>query len=123
MQRLAVITAAALMLPIVANAEDLPRALSQFAANTQYSAATPSSASAAQPSIKHRISTHRISKRSLDAKERRETEALNRLQAAGYGDFSNVTPDGRAFRATVTMDGQPMVVRVDPDSGAVTAVR
>jgi hypothetical protein len=127
------IAAATLVLPIASKAQDLPRALIQFAANTTSTSAPTSTrapATAARPAIQH----HKLhsanqqalsaqDRRSVDAKERRETEALNHLQAAGYSNFSNVAADGRDYRATVTKDGQPMVVRVNPERGSVEAVR
>ena len=129
------VAAAALLLPIAANAQDLPRALIQYADNSSTTAATQSAPAAqsgqpAQPAMQHR--THHAAKhqalgandkRSLDAKERRETEALNQLQAAGYHEFSNVAPEGRDYRATVTKNGQQMVVLVNPERGTVAVVR
>ena len=116
--------ATALLLPIAANAEDLPRALIQFADNT-VSPSVPSSKPQAMTKQHEAAQQAKNgkSKRSLDATERRETEALNHLQAAGYGNFSNVTPDGRDYRATVMKDGRQMVVRVNPERGSVEAVR
>ena len=57
---------------------------------------------------------------SVDARERRETRAMNLIGAAGYDDFSNFTSDGRNFRATATKGGQRISVLVNPDSGRVT---
>ena len=56
----------------------------------------------------------------LDARERRETKALNWLEATGNRDFSDVHRDGRNYRATVTNDGTQQVVIVDPDNGRIT---
>jgi len=56
----------------------------------------------------------------LDARERRETKALNWLEATGNRDFSDVRRDGRNYRATVTRDGMQQVVIVDPDNGRIT---
>jgi hypothetical protein len=58
-----------------------------------------------------------------DAVEHHETEALNRLEAAGYHDFSDVTPAGSRYHATVTKDGQQATVLVEPDTGVITPVR
>ena len=58
--------------------------------------------------------------RGLNARERRETKALNWLEATGNRDFSDVRRDGRNYRATVTNDGTQQVVIVDPDNGRIT---
>ncbi|HXQ54140.1 MAG TPA: hypothetical protein VN802_23800 [Stellaceae bacterium] len=58
-----------------------------------------------------------------DAAEHRETEALNRLQAAGYHDFGAVTPAGTDYRTTVTKNGQQASVLVDPEKGVITPAR
>lgn len=63
------------------------------------------------------------SRAAQDAKEHRETEALNRLEAAGYHDFSNVTPAAGGYQATVTKDGQQSTVMVQLNTGAITTVR
>ncbi len=52
--------------------------------------------------------------------EQRETKALNVLEENGYGDFSDVKPDGSNFIATVNRDGSQVRVLVDPESGKVT---
>lgn len=54
-----------------------------------------------------------------DMAERRETRALNNLEAAGYRNFSGVARVGRAYHATVTQGGQQFDVLVDPDHGQV----
>jgi hypothetical protein len=59
-------------------------------------------------------------KAQVDARERRETRAMNLIGAAGYQDFSDFRSEGRDFRATVLKEGQRIAVRVDPDSGKVT---
>jgi hypothetical protein len=58
----------------------------------------------------------------LNARERRETRALNWLEATGNRDFSDVQRDGRNYRATVTNDGTQQIVIVNPDTGQITPV-
>ncbi len=58
----------------------------------------------------------------LNARERRETKALNWLEATGNRDFSDVQRDGRNYRATVTNDGTQQIVIVNPDTGQITPV-
>lgn len=51
---------------------------------------------------------------------RRMTDALNLLEAKGYGAFSDFRPDGKDYTASVSQDGRRFTVLVDPDSGQVT---
>ena len=51
----------------------------------------------------------------------RMTKALNLLEAKGYTDFTNFRPDGSDYSATIAKNGHDETVRVDPDSGQVTA--
>jgi hypothetical protein len=60
------------------------------------------------------------SKAAMNAAEHRETEAMNRLEAAGYHDFGPLKPAGSAYRVTVAKDGRQVSVLVDPDKGIVT---
>ncbi len=53
-----------------------------------------------------------------DAK--RMTEALNLLEAKGYGAFNDFKADGQGYSAAVTQNGHPVTVVVNPDSGQVT---
>jgi hypothetical protein len=55
----------------------------------------------------------------VNAREHRETKALNWLEAAGDNDFTDLRRDGSHYRVTVIRDGMPQVVTVDPDSGAI----
>jgi hypothetical protein len=74
-------------------------------------AATPS-----QPVAQH----HQKAKVVQISASDRETQALNLLEAKGYGSFTNFQPAGKDYTATVTHDGHAMNVRVDPISGMVT---
>jgi hypothetical protein len=56
-----------------------------------------------------------------DAREHRQTQAMNLIGAAGYNDFADMTAVGKDFRATAMKDGQRVSVLVDPDNGRVTA--
>jgi hypothetical protein len=55
-----------------------------------------------------------------DSGANRMTEALNLLEAQGYGSFSNFKADGANYQATVTQNGQSFTVTINPDSGQVT---
>jgi Peptidase propeptide and YPEB domain len=50
----------------------------------------------------------------------RMTEALNLLEAQGYGSFSNFKADGANYEATVSQNGKSFTVVINPDSGQVT---
>lgn len=52
--------------------------------------------------------------------EERMTDALNLLEAKGYGDFSGFRQDGKNFAATVSQDGRRFTVVIDPDSNRIT---
>jgi len=88
--------------------------------------AAPASPQAASPGLSQinptagptaRAAPHRRPGR--DTAERRETRALNNLEAAGYRDFSGVVRIGRAYRATVTQGGRQFDVLVDPEHGQI----
>lgn len=55
-----------------------------------------------------------------EAREARMTQALNLLEAKGYGDFTNFRADGKNFDATVTQNGKTVTVVVDPDASQIT---
>jgi hypothetical protein len=55
-----------------------------------------------------------------DAREHRQTRAMNLIGAAGYDDFTDLAADGKNFRATAMKSGQRVSVLVDPDDGRVT---
>ncbi len=70
---------------------------------------------------KHPMKMTRAHERAgLNARERRETKALNWLEATGNLDFSDVKRDGRNYRATVNQNGSQQVVVVNPDTGVIT---
>ena len=50
----------------------------------------------------------------------RMTNALNLLEAHGYGSFSNFKANGNDFTATVNKNGKDVTVQIDPGSGQVT---
>jgi hypothetical protein len=52
----------------------------------------------------------------------RATQALNMLEVAGDGQYSNFRANGRDFTADVVRNGQPLRVQVDPDAGTITAL-
>jgi hypothetical protein len=97
------------------------------AADTPAPTTMPAAATTSPP---HHVIHHRRSsaaplaadERSLaDAREHRETQAMNLIGAAGYSDFSDIKAVGKDFKATaVEKDGQRVSVLVDPDSGRVT---
>ena len=51
---------------------------------------------------------------------RRETRALNLIEAKGFGDFRDFHADGKNFQAQVTSASKSFNVVVDPDTGQVT---
>lgn len=55
-----------------------------------------------------------------DSGANRMTDALNLLEAQGYGSFSNFKADGANYEATVTQNGQSFTVVINPDSGQIT---
>jgi hypothetical protein len=85
------------------------------AASTAQTDATAGPAAKAMKAEHRRKTAH-----GLDARERRETKALNWLEATGNRDFGDVRRDGRNYRATVTNDGTRQVVIVDPDNGRIS---
>lgn len=48
------------------------------------------------------------------AQGKRATQALNLLEAKGYGDFKDFKADGNTFEAKVQQQGKTMTVVVDP---------
>ena len=84
----------------------------------------PAAASTAQAAPAHKAHPKAMAaaKREdrADPKEARITNALNLLEANGYGAFSDFKPDGRNFDATVTANGQHFAVSVDPDTNQIT---
>jgi hypothetical protein len=85
-------------------------------------ASTPQTdATAGLPAKAMKAGQRRKMAHGLDARERRETKALNWLEATGNRDFSDVRRDGRNYRATVTNDGTQQAVIVDPDNGRVSS--
>jgi hypothetical protein len=76
-------------------------------------AATPPMAPAAAP-------THHRHWSDNTALARRETRALNLLEAKGYGDFTDFHAQGKDFSAQVDKNGRRVTVITNPDSGQVT---
>ncbi len=83
-------------------------------------ASMPQTNATAGPAKAMKAEHRRKMARGLNARERRETKALNWLEATGNRDFSDVRRDGRNYRATVTNDGAQRAVIVDPDNGRIT---
>lgn len=48
------------------------------------------------------------------------TQALNLLEANGYGDFTNFHRTGRDYAATVSQNGTTFPVTIDPETGQIT---
>jgi len=88
-------------------------------------AATPNTSSTAHPTpptqTQAQHEKHRAKVQNINAREDRETKALNLLEARGYTYFSNFKPDGRDYSASVAKNGHNMNVLVDPAKGVVTA--
>lgn len=51
---------------------------------------------------------------------RRETRALNLIEAKGFGDYSDFHAVGKNFSAQVMAHGQKLRVIANPDTGQVT---
>lgn len=100
--------------PMFAPAQPNAHALSQI--NPTAGPAVPRKAALKQaPSP----STHRALLMPI-ADQRRETAALNRLAAAGYGEFHDVHRVGRNYQATVDDPHGSYLVTIDPDSDRIT---
>ncbi len=54
------------------------------------------------------------------ASARRMTDALNILEAQGFGNFKDFHAVGQNFAAAVDQNGQQFTITVDPDNGQVT---
>jgi hypothetical protein len=50
----------------------------------------------------------------------REVHALNWLEAAGYRNFGTVTPVGPNFQVVAMMNGTPVTVIVNPETGQIS---
>ena len=80
---------------------------------------------AAQPAAPHPTAPRRDQWRQqhpnvVHPAARRMTQALNLLEAKGYGDFKDFRADGQNFDANVTAHGQPFTVIINPDKSQVT---
>jgi hypothetical protein len=51
---------------------------------------------------------------------RRETKALNLIEAKGYGDYTDFHAVGKNFAAQVMAHGRTLTVIANPDTGQVT---
>ncbi|HUB96074.1 MAG TPA: hypothetical protein VL993_09160 [Stellaceae bacterium] len=126
---------AAAALAIAAAPAAFAQDASGMPANSSAMPADSGSAAAVQPADNgthakmHRVIHYRHSsaaplaadERSVaDAREHRQTRAMNLIGAAGYNDFSNLTRDGKNFRATAMKGQQSVSVLVNPDTGSVT---
>jgi hypothetical protein len=52
-------------------------------------------------------------------RQERYTEALNLLEAKGYGSFTNFQKFGNDFEASIDRDGKPQMMMIDPDQGTI----
>jgi len=98
------------------------KSIAVFAATLMLGAGTALAASPSQPATapqamhQHQHQATAVRTGAAD----RETQALNLLEAKGYGGFTNFRPAGNDFTATVTREGRTMNVQVNPQSGQVT---
>jgi hypothetical protein len=85
-------------------------------------AAAPAAASPAQPShaamVAHPKLMHRVAHDSDRAGDP-GTRALNLLEANGYTDIKQFRQVGADYQATVTRQGKPVTVTVDPGTGRI----
>jgi hypothetical protein len=107
----------------VALAASLAFSGAAFAANTAPPAGNPAVAptpamSKAKP-IQHHLM---VKKAAYQAQENanRETQALNLIEARGYGPIRSFRNDGKLYDATVMQNGKAISLQVDPDNGRVT---
>jgi hypothetical protein len=94
-----------------------PDAASSMSQVNPTAGSPPAAEATVQPPMKMVYVHGRFSR---NMRERRETKALNWLEATGNGDFSDVRRDGWNYRATVTRDGTQQIVLVNPDTGQIT---
>jgi hypothetical protein len=85
--------------------------------------AAPTAASPTQPShaatvAPHATMMHRVARYSDKAGDP-GTKALNLLEANGYTDVTQFRQVGGDYQATVTKDGKPVTVTVDPGTGQI----
>ncbi len=86
-------------------------------------AATPAASTSGMSGTTAPASHHAMPavSRSHDHTAQRMTSALNLLEAKGYASFNDFKADGKDFTATVMKNGHDTTVRIDPDSGQITA--
>ena len=97
------------------------KSIAVFAATLMLCAGTALAASPGQPAAAPQaMHQHQRQATAVRTGADRETQALNLLEAKGYGAFTNFRPAGNDFAATVTRDGRTMTVQVNPQSGQVT---
>ena len=93
-----------------------------FFALAGISLAQAAPATPAAPAARHTAAAHKAADRySVNTPEaRRETRALNLIEAKGYGDFTDFHAAGKNFTAQVDSHGKRVTVLADPDTGRVT---
>ena len=69
--------------------------------------------------LPHKAAVHAIAK-TTTTEQGRETEALNDLAAADYGQFHDLHRVGRIYQATVDDPHDNYLVAIDPDNGHIT---
>jgi len=70
-------------------------------------------AMAAHPKMMHRVAHY------TDRAGDPDTQALNLLEANGYTDIKQFRQVGTDYQATVTKQGKPVTVTVDPGTGRI----
>ena len=81
--------------------------------------AAPAMSAAAHAAPHTAVAAHRYSDNTREG--RRETRALNLIEAKGYGDYTDFHAAGKNFTAQVDSHGKRFTVVANPDTGRVTA--
>jgi hypothetical protein len=89
----------------------------------------PANAGAMQSQASRQASEPHMGRKMADANNARAsaesaaTNALNALEAHGYMTFTNFHKQGNEFEATVTQNGKPVNVMIDPTKDSVVNAR
>jgi len=98
-------------------------AFAQTAAPAPVAPASPAAASPTQPGHAARIAPRPTMHRAAQYRSNKagdpDTKALNLLEANGYTDITQFRQVGGDYQATVSKDGKPLTVTVDPGTGQI----
>ncbi|MBV8166145.1 MAG: PepSY domain-containing protein [Alphaproteobacteria bacterium] len=107
----------------MALAAEPPAAAPATAQPTAQAPAVQPAQQTAQPTLHHAMRAHHARVVARDHKGGPDTQALNLLEANGYGQIVQFGPEsgqgGGKFDATVMKDGKQLQVTVDPATGQI----